>query len=187
MGEALPVASPAALRPGALTDATANPADGGVNVHIVGGSVTSSDSAVEASVATIATQATAGAASEATTATETTQIAGELPSSLGSKAPSASTSVTGSLASASLVSVADATAFTSQTQLSSMASGPGGIRVQNTSATGQPNLRVGDSNTGTARGVQLAPGVWEVFPVANANLLYVASESGSPTYSVNQA
>lgn len=110
-----------------------------------------------------------------------------MPASVGAKAPASSMSVTGSLAAASPTPVADATATNSAVQLGSLAAGPSGIRVQNTSAVGQPNIRVGDSSITTTRGLQLGPGQWEIFTVDNANRLYVIAESGSPTYGVTQA
>jgi hypothetical protein len=106
---------------------------------------------------------------------------------LGATTPSGSTPVTGSLATSFATLAADATATGSAVQLSSLAAGPSGIRVQNTSASGQPNIRVGGSSAATTRGVQLSPGQWEIFAVDNANRLWVIAESGSPTYGVSQA
>lgn len=122
-------------------------------------------------------------------ATETTLAAmsAKLPASLGAKAPASSASVTGSLASTAPTTVADQTATGSAVALGSCAAGPSGVRVQNTSATGGTNIRVGDSSITTTRGVQLAPGQWEIFAVTNANVLYVIAESGSPTAGVTAA
>jgi hypothetical protein len=106
---------------------------------------------------------------------------------LGATTPSGSTPVTGSLATSFATLAADATATGSAVQLSSLAAGPSGIRVQNTSASGQPNIRVGGSSASATRGVQLSPGQWEIFAVDNANRLWVIAESGSPTYGVSQA
>lgn len=47
-------------------------------------------------------------------------------------------------------------------------------------ATNSTNLRIGDANTSTTRGIQLSPGDAIFLPVTNASLLYVVAESGSP-------
>lgn len=104
--------------------------------------------------------------------------------SAGPKTADKSLSVAGALSSAALSTVADST---TPGQLANLAAGPSGIRVQNTAALGSPNIRVGDSDVSAARGTQLSPGQWEIFAVANANLLYVAFESGTPSYGVNAA
>jgi len=115
-------------------------------------------------------------------------LVAKLPSALGATTPAASLSVTGSLATTAPTTVADATGTGSEAQLGSLAAGPSGIRVQNTSADGSPNIRVGKtSEVSTTRGVQIRPGAEAVFCVSNANVLYVIAESGSPTYAVSQA
>lgn len=119
-------------------------------------------------------------------ATETTlsAMSGKLPASLGAKAPSASISVTGSLASAAPATVADQSVST-KASLGSCAAGPSGVRVQNTSASG--NVRVGDTNVSTTRGVQLTPGQWEIFAVSDASLLSAIAESGTVAVGVTAA
>ncbi|HOG30205.1 MAG TPA: hypothetical protein PLT35_13085 [Vicinamibacterales bacterium] len=111
--------------------------------------------------------------------------AAQLPAALGPTTPALSTSVTGSLA-ATQASIDDVTARGSAAAFGSLAAGPGGIVVANTSAPGGPNVRIDGAPTAT-HGVQLAPGEKWIFAVTNANQLKHIAESGSPTVSAAQA
>ncbi len=54
-----------------------------------------------------------------------------------------------------------------------------GVRVQ-ADYTNTTNLRVGDANISTTRGIQLAPGDALFIETANASNIYLIAESGSP-------
>src|SRR5580700_2356436 len=89
MSDALPVEAPAAETAGAVAPETENPADGGLNVHVAGGAVTSADTTLDATVSGGKVQVTDTAAetSVATAASDLNTLVG------AATAPGAATSI----------------------------------------------------------------------------------------------
>jgi hypothetical protein len=73
---------------------------------------------------------------------------------------------------------AQVTGSGSATALSSLTA-VAGVFLQ-ADSTNTANLRIGDSNITTSRGIQLLPGQRLWYPCTNANQVYVIAESGSP-------
>ena len=85
--------------------------------------------------------------------------------------------------SSSIVSAPAALTGTGSAQQMASATAVQGVLVQ-ADTTNTTNLRIGDSNATTSRGIQLAPGDSLFFLVSNSNVLYYVAESGSPKLNV---
>lgn len=92
------------------------------------------------------------------------------------------TAIKTSLATATFSTPAAVTCTGSATALASGAAVKG-VRVQADYAN-TTNVRVGDSNISTTRGIQLAPGDVIFIETANASNIYQIAESGSPKINV---